>query len=770
MIEDKHPEHDYEIKRLNKTVAYIDKVLDATQGNKDNYKANIRQALEDLDFLDSSQSYINILTNAKFMEMAEKSFGNLKHVRNKPYFCRIDFQHELQNQPDKIYIGKASLFRDDNQQPIIVDWRSPIANLYYEGRLGNVKYETEAGTVEGNLKLKRQYTIQDAELQEIRDIDITARDELLQSSLHTSNENRLKEIVATIQAEQNQVIRADMRKPLIVQGVAGSGKTTIALHRIAYFIYTYAEHFDPDQFMILAPNQLFLNYIADVLPELGVDQVQQTTFTDFVQFYIGGKYKQLSPDDKLLILIQEQTEEAERDLLLWESGFKGSLEYKTVLDHLISQILYSILPEDDLILHDQVIYSAEQIRKALVEDYGYLPLFKRLDQLKKIMNNLLKAKKKTILQKIAEGYEDQIETIIYQIRDQEIRRPLVIKLMDEKEAVLQKVEQASKHVIKLYMDRFPKQDVFDYYLSLFREHRELFDDVITDPIKMNYIGERTIANLKNKRYEIEDTAALLYLQHQLFGDKTKMKVRTVVIDEAQDFSVFQLQVLRTILDTDMFTILGDLAQGIHAYRGIQEWNELMSAVFPEKNGQLIELKQSYRTTVEIMSLANEVIRQSDTPGLILAEPVVRHGDKPEVIVAPNNTELINELIEAIERGSNDGLNSVAIITKSETDGKKLKKQLDKASKRNYVLITGKEEMKPSLIPIIPSYTVKGLEFDAVFIVALDEQFTLQETDLKLLYVSMTRPLHRLKIFTKKNGIQPFKNVGKTFYSKRGGSI
>jgi DNA helicase-2/ATP-dependent DNA helicase PcrA len=770
MTLNKHPENDYEIKRLKTTIAYIDKVLDATQGNKDQYKFNIRQALEDLDFLDSSQSYINILTNAKFMKMAEKSYGNLKHVRNKPYFCRIDFQHELQDKPDKIYIGKTSLFRDDNQQPIIVDWRSPIANLYYEGRLGDVSYESEAGIVEGDLKLKRQYTIQDAELQEIRDIDITARDELLQSSLQTSNENRLKEIVATIQAEQNRVIRADMRHPLVVQGVAGSGKTTIALHRIAYFIYTYAEHFDPDQFMILAPNQLFLNYIADVLPELGVDQVQQTTFNDFVHSYIGGKYKQLNPDDKLLILIQEQTEQSEKNLLIWESGFKGSLEYKKVLDQWVTHILHSILPDDDLMLHDQVIYSAEQIRKALLEDYGYLPVFKRLDQLKKVMNNLLKTNKKKILQKIAESYEDQIEMVIHQIRDREQRRPFVVKLMDEKEMVLQKVEQASKHVIKEYMDRFPKKDVFDYYLCLFKEHRELFEGAISGAKNINYICHKTITNLENKRYEVEDTAALLYLQHQLFGDKTKLKVRTVVIDEAQDFSVFQLFVLRTILDTDMFTILGDLAQGIHAYRGIQDWKELMEVVFPEKNGQLIELKQSYRTTVEIMSLANEVIRQSQTPGLLLAEPVVRHGDKPEVVVALNEKELINELAEAIDRAIDEGMTSVAIITKSDTDGKKLKKWLDKASNRKFILLTGKEEMNPPVIPIIPSYIVKGLEFDAVFIVTLDEQFTLQETDLKLLYVSMTRPLHCLKIFTDMNVIHPLKNVGKTYYTQREESI
>ena len=188
-----------------------------------------------------------------------------------------------------IYIGKTSLLREGAFTPLVVDWRAPVANLYYEGRLGENTYESEGDIYEGELLLKRQIAIENAQLVDFIDVDITTNDAFLQASLEASADKRLKDIASTIQAEQNRVIRANMRRPLIVQGVAGSGKTTIALHRIAYFIYTYEKTFNPETFMILAPNRLFINYISEVLPELGVEKVKQTTFIDFMSELIGKK-------------------------------------------------------------------------------------------------------------------------------------------------------------------------------------------------------------------------------------------------------------------------------------------------------------------------------------------------------------------------------------------------------------------------------------------------------------------------------------------------
>jgi DNA helicase-2/ATP-dependent DNA helicase PcrA len=756
MSKQQHPDYPYEIKRLRATMDYIEHVLDTTEEYKNSYSSNIRQAMVDLDFLDSSQSYINVLTNTKLLEMADKSFRSLSHIRKKPYFCRIDLRSESHTTAEKIYIGKASLFRRDNHLPIIIDWRSPVANLYYEGRLGSVQYEAEQGTVHCELILKRQYSIEEGQLEDIRDIDVTARDELLQTSLQGSNNQRLKDIVSTIQAEQNRIIRADMYRPLIVQGVAGSGKTTIALHRIAYFIYTNADRFDPDSFMILAPNRLFLNYISDVLPELGVDNVVQSTFPEFVQSCIGTKYKMNDTEGKLITLLDSSVDSEARAHVMWTSGFKGSLAFQQVLDQYIQVILVNLLPKNDFKIGSHTIYPASTMQRMLVEDYRYLPIYKRLDSLKKVLQNHLNIQKNKILKQIEDDYDNQMESVRHKYSDMDQRRPIIIKLMDEKEQALLEIEKLSKHALKHYMDQFPKDDVFKHYTELFNnEHnRDILIRVIQDESKVDFLCRESVSLLHNKRYEIEDTGALLYLQYALWGTKEPLTIRSVVIDEAQDFSLFQILALRTILNTSLLTVLGDLAQGIHGYRGMNNWEDLNSGVFEQMNAQYVTLENSYRTTIEIMDLANQIITQSSTPDLVLAKPVVRHGDKPVISEFNDLPKLALSLLENIQKVKSEGHRSIAIITKTIRDAKTVRMVLQKMANFPITILSGKEEIRTSDINIIPSYLAKGLEFDVVFIVNVHECYTVDDLDIKLLYVAMTRPLHKLSILCLSGTIQP----------------
>jgi len=265
----------------------------------------MKQSFADLNSKDSSTSYTDLLANARFLELAESELKRLESVIGKPYFSRIDFTSDSTKREEILYIGKVSLFDRVTQQPIIVDWRSPIANVYYDGRLGDVSYEAYGETQTGYLALKRQYEIVDGLLKEIRDIDLTTHDELLQKSLSGKADNRLTEIVATIQNEQNEVIRASLKHPIIVQGAAGSGKTTIALHRISYFLYSFGFRFPPEKLMILAPNRLFIDYISAVLPELGVNKINQTTYIDFMKSCLGKKIKLFSPNSKLMKLLED---------------------------------------------------------------------------------------------------------------------------------------------------------------------------------------------------------------------------------------------------------------------------------------------------------------------------------------------------------------------------------------------------------------------------------------------------------------------------------
>ena len=229
-------EWEQEERRLEYTKNYMNVVLQEAQINQGTLQENVRESISNEEALDSSLSYINYLTNSKFLQLATTELNILKRILDAPYFARIDYQMKGKSHKDVYYLGKTSLYEKDTQKPIIVDWRSPIANVYYDGRLGEVAYEVNEETIEGYLSLKRQFKIEKGKLNHYQDIDLTTTDELLQQSLAGKADQRLSEIISTIQAEQNEIIRADLNRPIIVQGAAGSGKTTIALHRIPYFI------------------------------------------------------------------------------------------------------------------------------------------------------------------------------------------------------------------------------------------------------------------------------------------------------------------------------------------------------------------------------------------------------------------------------------------------------------------------------------------------------------------------------------------------------
>ena len=239
-------------------------------------------------------------------ELQKKTYTKIQSLKKAllvPYFARIDFKEDNQDNTQKIYIGKTNIF-DENYNVIVADWRAPISSVYYDGELGKTKYNCPEGTIEGDLKLKRQYIIENANLIDYNDIDITTSDELLQACLKENSDSRLKNIVATIQKEQNKIIRSNMFKPLIVQGVAGSGKTTVAIHRIAYLIYTYEKQFRPEEFLIIAPNRFFLDYIKNSLPDLGVENVRQETFEEFAMKIIKEKFKIEEQNTNLIRLVE----------------------------------------------------------------------------------------------------------------------------------------------------------------------------------------------------------------------------------------------------------------------------------------------------------------------------------------------------------------------------------------------------------------------------------------------------------------------------------
>jgi DNA helicase II / ATP-dependent DNA helicase PcrA len=737
-----HKDYQSELERLEFTKEYIKTVLEISKGNREFFVENLKQAFADLDPSDSSAAYASLLTNAQFLELAEDELKRLESIIGKPYFSRINFTSNGDNE-EILYIGKASLFDRETQTPIIVDWRSPIANVYYDGRLGEVTYEAYGETQSGYLSLKRQYEIIDGILKEIRDIDLTTHDELLQKSLSGKADNRLTEIVATIQNEQNDVIRASLQHPIIVQGAAGSGKTTIALHRISYFLYSFGYRFPPEKLMILAPNRLFIDYISAVLPELGVNKINQTTYVDFMKSCLGKKIKLFSPNTKLITLLEGKENSKS---IQWVSTYKGSLEFKELMVRFLYELELSLAPSEDFIVEKSLLMKGKNLKRLFLREYTYLPIYKRIDKIKNLLHNDVKIKKSIMLAKVKKKYDHVLDKALYTTKmEEEKRKEKVVHFMDKKEERIKQIEKDSKVAVKNYMKKFIKRNIFDLYKELMSSEELLrkYSSTLSDK-ECKVLSKYCQRIFAKNAYELEDLAPLFYLKAKLEGIEEEYKMRSIFIDEAQDYSYFQFVALKEGFETELFTIVGDLAQGIHSYRGLNSWEPLVKEIFPTANYKA--LQKSYRTTVEIMNLANDIlsIMGKDLPKV---QPVIRHGERPRYSrIDSTNLKEVREMIDKdVTTLKEEELHSIAIIGRTEKECEKIYRMLE-GSTFPIQLLEEKEDMKKGHVVVLPSYLSKGLEFDAVLVLCLEEPYTEIELDIKLLYVAMTRPMHRLYLY------------------------
>ncbi|WP_239673352.1 RNA polymerase recycling motor HelD [Mangrovibacillus cuniculi] len=733
-----HPDYSTELDRLTFTKAYIRAVLKTAETNQDQFLENIQEAFKDEDFKESSNAYTNLLLNASFFSMSSEEIAALKRALDKPYFARMNFVREETGEEEIHYLGKTSLYQRENQEPIIVDWRSPIANLYYEGRIGPIHYEAQGEEFAGNLTLKRQLMVEKGQLEDIRDIDLTTTDELLQESLSKSSSNRLTDIITTIQKEQNKIIRADLNKPILVQGAAGSGKTTIALHRISYFIYQYKQHFNPRQLMILAPSHLFIDYISEALPELGVDKIRQTTFQDYCLDTLEETYTLLE-DRKLINLVEKANEDAY--LEAWVSGMKGSRTFYQILRRYIQEIENRMIPKDDFFVGQYRLFSKQKWADLFLEDYVYLPIYRRLEKCKSVLKSTVDKKKGTMTKKVEDFYDERIDRALLHRKDPAKRKEYVTKALDKKAEMLAETKKNLRTALPSYMKQFDKKKTSTYLYELY-EQPELLVEFSNGEWTMDEaikLSQHSAKNLKKKKVELEDLAALLFLEKHLYGIDPEKRVKNIVIDEVQDYSYLQLKSLQIAMETDMFTLVGDLAQGIHHYRGIQSWEEVLYDIFPRAT--YTELQKSYRTTVEIMEKANKLLAYLPYT-FPKVEPVVRHGPTPEWKKFSTENELVQQLTNICESEKESGFETIAIITKTKKDAEAIQQVLQ--DHLPVTLLEAAAAIPKNRVVIVPSYLSKGLEFDVVIQTSWSESFDVnQELDVKLLYVAMTRPLHKL---------------------------
>lgn len=738
MPEKNSPVYMEELKNLNYTLELVKQSIEESRESKSRIDREIERLLR-TGSSDSSLDYVDLSTNTLLQSAFALRLKNLLEAEKKPYFARIDFLEDGLDRAERLYIGKMCLIRDEDMKPVIIDWRAPVASLYYEERLGRAHYICPKGDVTGELMLKRQFTIENGVLENLFDIDITTNDEFLQSYLGANADTRLKDIVSTIQAEQNRIIRSDMWTPLIVQGAAGSGKTTIALHRIAYLVYTHERTFKPESFMIIAPNTLFLDYISEILPELGVDRVRQTTFENFAMDLIGKRFKFRDPYEKLMLLASgDDRERAER--LKATSSLKCSMRYRELLDNFLDAIEASMLPDRDFTIYSETVMTRENLQNLFLNEYKRLPVKNRLEELRKHMTWEAGKKKSAIASRIERDCADEVARLKLLEEDTPERQARILGQFNRRDSRLKALDRETKKAINEYLEGILRKKPFDHYKDFILYLR----DTAADDTEA-YAAEWSREVLNSSRIETEDLAPLIHIKYRIHGIDEKIPVRHIVIDEAQDFSAFQIDVIRRIIKDSSFTILGDLCQGIHSYRSLKSWEELMDGVFPDKRCELLMLEQSYRTTIEIMNAANFVADKMSIPGVPPAKPVIRHGAPVAMISHKSEDEALRNIEDSIKAYSDRGMKLIAVIGKTSEECKILHCSLSRKI-ADISLITGAEGEYGGGIMVVPAHLSKGLEFDAVIIAdASASKYREGEMDLKLLYVAMTRAMHILDI-------------------------
>ncbi len=473
------------------------------------------------------------------LEMKAKYYKKLYKIQNSPYFAKIVFEND--EGMNDIYIGLTYLTK--NNENVIYDWRSPIASIFYDYESGDVSYEAPGGTYTGYLHNKRQFTIEDAKIKRVFDSKLNVQDDMLQEVLASKTDEYMKNIVNTIQAEQNAIIRNIKDKNLIVQGIAGSGKTSVALHRIAFLLYKI-KNLTSDKVLIFAPNNVFSEYISNVLPELGEDNTKETTFSDFLETYIK-EYRSIESFTSFIERYYKY-EEAFTDLI----RFKQSDKIISVIDEYIKSIDKKVSFTDEILNHD-VYVSKEQLNKYLKDRYSSIPLFERIDEIAiKISEMQLNGK-----------------------RSKEVKTWLKEKLN-----------------ISL--------DVKEIYKNFY--HSPEFINTYGKSIPDSYINK-----LNDKTISFEDACLFVYMKSLLMFLGNDYTIEQTIIDEAQDYNILQYILLKKILKKSKFTILGDINQTINPYYQYESLEDLKQVFNNE--ARYIELTKTYRSSPEIIEHTNKIL-------------------------------------------------------------------------------------------------------------------------------------------------------------------
>ena len=709
----------FEEKRLAQTISLAEEQLKQAKEAADKKKSEIIEAKKDVrentehgitslytsdgfEALVELSQYINPVTDKIIdYEEEEHKILLLEKMIKSPYFARIDFKFDDEDEFEKIYIGRSSLRKNSYQEMYVYDWRSPIASIFYRFMTGEAFYDAPCGRVTGELNLKRQYEIKNGKLEYFFDSDAQIVDEFLRQLLSQNTTAKMKAIVETIQHEQDVVIRDMENDLLMVQGVAGSGKTSIALHRAAYLMYQGLQtKLSANNIMIISPNSIFEQYISNVLPELGEDNVISSVFEDILSELLNGRKIQSRNDFLENLIVNSKYKEISRNSI----EFKTSSFFREILDQFLIDIPRQWIEFEDVYYEGKCVVSG-QILKDKILGRPETPLGIKLEQLEDyILEQIFGTGK-------GRGHKEE------------------------------------KNLIKQEIQKFIKIDIVELYKILFSNEAYFYSLLQNSNLSQGIksIWEYTRENLEADRLYYDDAIAIAYLYLKIYGTNKYKNIKQVVIDEAQDYYPLQYEIFNFLFSNAKFTILGDMKQTLAKKEDISFYEQIQK-ILNKKKSSLIMLDKSFRCTNEILNFSLKFIEKSSQ-----IKSFNRNGDSPKVYIADNSEIFIDEIVKEIKLCQEKGFQSICLICKTEKNSiylfNKIKHKLD------IQLIKNGSVSDLQGVFILPVYMSKGLEFDTVLICDADSQNYHDEDDKNLLYVACTRALHKLSLFCE-NEVSP----------------
>lgn len=707
-------------------------------------------------------------------KLRQQRYKSMKRLLPSPYFGRIDFHEDGLKSGEEVYIGVSSFVDDEGLSFLVYDWRTPIASMYYDHSPGAAAYETPGGQITGNMTLKRQYQIREGKLHNVFDTSLTIGDELLQQVLGKGADNQMKSIVATIQKEQNVIIRDDKSSMLIVQGAAGSGKTSAALQRVAYLLYKHRERLSADQIVLFSPNPMFNSYVSTVLPELGEENMQQTTFQEYLAHWLGNTMTLEDPFEQIEYVL---TAGASPEAVARQTGMK----YKASAAFLHALQNYAVwLGEEGMLFHsisfmDRELITAEQMRSKF---YSFDRSIKLLNRVERLQEWLLQ--ELTLLERQELGAQWVQDELDYLDTDQYAEAYSKMRKKYERE---QAVFDFAQQYVDLYGDRPETEQredkIFDFamqeeallrqmivrerfrplrrevkrlrFIDMIGLYSQLFSDeaayrVMTGetelPQQWAAICRQTKEKLNRRELFYEDATPFLYLKELFEGTRTNTVVRHIFVDEGQDYSSFQYVFLKRLFPRARMTVLGDFGQAIFPQATqLDDVHSPLIRLYGQENTSLIRLVRSYRSTRQIVEFTKGLLPDAEIV------PFDRVGEKPSLTATENRAKRAARIVQDIADLKAQGFDSIAVITKTAVESLEAYEALTAQGGEGLRLITKETQHFEKGVSVLPVYLAKGVEFDAVLIYDASPEVYHREGERKHFYTACTRAMHRLMLYT-----------------------